>query len=120
MTNWTETTGYPVINVKLDGKTASITQKRFYLRPIMETDNNSWIIPLTWISSSQPKFKPENVVWMNTSRTTLNVEPDNWIVFNVQSIGTIQNFLKFLQVKPKVCLKNNLENKYFRFLSRQL
>lgn len=91
---WIRQKGYPVVNVKKNGKNFILTQKRFFTNPeneAKETVESSfryrWSIPITYITSSDQSVKR---TWFNyfdeQILITLNEDVD-WIKFNMNQKG---------------------------------
>lgn len=92
MDTWTTKAGYPVVSVTInDEGVLHVTQERFFLRNLDKISTDiTWWVPLTWTSQSKPNF--DNTItkyWLNTKKDTLDlqVDPKEWVIFNVQSSG---------------------------------
>jgi aminopeptidase N len=91
MESWTEKAGYPVVSVAVNNDgSMSITQERFLLRNLEKTPKNViWSIPLTY-GQTKSDFDDVNFKYLlKTGKTTVDAEinPEQWIIFNVQSSG---------------------------------
>ncbi|XP_011707141.1 PREDICTED: aminopeptidase N-like, partial [Wasmannia auropunctata] len=92
MDTWTTQAGYPIVTVDVnDNGILSITQKRFLLRNLdnIATDN-IWSVPLTFTIKSQADFT--NLIpkyWLSNEESTAsyNIDPNEWVIFNLQSSG---------------------------------
>lgn len=92
MDTWTTQAGYPVVLINIDDKgKLHITQQRFLLRNLNKTPTNvTWWVPLTWATQSKPIFNNALVkYWLSTEKDTtdLDIDPKEWVIFNVQSSG---------------------------------
>ncbi|XP_011870129.1 PREDICTED: uncharacterized protein LOC105563274 [Vollenhovia emeryi] len=92
MDTWTTKAGYPVISVTInDNGILSITQERFLLRNLENTDKDiTWQIPITFATQDNPDFSDMHPkYWMSNNKSTAYFEmnPEKWVVFNVQSSG---------------------------------
>ncbi|XP_018306516.1 puromycin-sensitive aminopeptidase-like protein [Mycetomoellerius zeteki] len=110
MDTWTLQTGFPVVTVLRNYNNSSIklTQERFLL------DNNVtritsdkweplWWIPITYTTEKQLNFNnTQPTKWMKAERSiTLNdldVNPSQWILFNVQETGNYFSVLHMLKL----------------------
>lgn len=93
MSTWTRQMGYPVIKVavKQDGpssKILSLTQERFFADG-SKGDESSWLVPISFSSSVNPKVAVKSVVMEDTTLdVTFNgVNPDQWIKLNPGTVG---------------------------------
>nr|CAD7442360.1 unnamed protein product [Timema bartmani] len=98
METWTLQMGYPVLGVirDYDSGAVTVTQERFLIRPSTggtDTHDYKWWIPLTYTTKSEMDFiSTETRAWLNATDTRatltgLNVDPADWVVFNIQETG---------------------------------
>ncbi|XP_071652134.1 uncharacterized protein [Temnothorax longispinosus] len=92
MDTWTTKAGYPVISIAInDNGILNITQERFLLRNLYNTTTDIiWSVPLTFARQSKSDFT--NTIpkyWLTTKKSTadLKINPEDWVIFNVQSSG---------------------------------
>ncbi|KYN14240.1 Aminopeptidase N [Trachymyrmex cornetzi] len=92
MDSWTTKAGYPVVTIAInDDGIMNITQERFLLRNLNETSTDTtWYVPITFTTQTDPNFN--NTIpkyFVSTKRTTAyyEINPNDWIIFNVQSSG---------------------------------
>lgn len=94
MDSWTVQPGYPVITVERDykGRTATVTQKRFYNWKFLEETSEKWWVPITWTVPNGDFNKTHNVQWLKPDQDKLIIkglpEYNVPIVVNVQAVGT--------------------------------
>lgn len=97
MDTWTTQSGYPVVEVSIRETDVSLTQKRFFIRNLNDKPNETngvWSIPLTWTTGSERNFQStEPKYWFKLGKDNINMRKnvDDWIVFNIQQSGTLQN-----------------------------
>lgn len=91
MDSWTTQAGYPVIHASFDGNTVTLRQKQFFLPPNENLAyNTTWIVPITWASSSKPNFNDtRHVTWLMDESTSITIPnaTNDWVVINVQQAG---------------------------------
>uniref|UniRef100_A0A1I8P3V9 Aminopeptidase n=1 Tax=Stomoxys calcitrans TaxID=35570 RepID=A0A1I8P3V9_STOCA len=96
MKTWTEQMGLPVIEVKRDGETFTLTQKRFFANPDDYKSNHSdsafnyrWSIPITYFTSSNSEVQRTIFNYDETSKqVVLSVPVDvEWIKINKNQVG---------------------------------
>lgn len=91
---WILQKGYPVVNVKRDGKNFILTQKRFFTDPEnegKETVESSfgykWSIPITFITSADQKVQRSWFFRHHPSHTISLNEDVDWIKLNKNQNG---------------------------------
>ncbi|XP_012252261.2 uncharacterized protein LOC105683883 [Athalia rosae] len=91
MDTWTTQSGFPVLNVTITSGVATFDQERFYLRNTNNASKNqTWWIPITWATQSSPQFNntiPKYWLGEKSGTFALNVDSDEWVIFNVQESG---------------------------------
>lgn len=93
MDTWTKQMGYPVVTVTIRGEQVTASQERFLLSPLANESsapespfNYKWYIPMTYISSTEPKNP--HTVWLNMTSATFTVpEGTTWVKANYKSFG---------------------------------
>ncbi|XP_044004939.1 uncharacterized protein LOC122850036 isoform X2 [Aphidius gifuensis] len=91
MNTWTTQAGFPVVHVERTDKIINLKQERFLLKNPDNIDvNNTWWIPITWASKSNPDFSktaPTNWLSSSTASITINNPKNEWFILNVQQSG---------------------------------
>ncbi|KAL7288625.1 hypothetical protein TKK_0017359 [Trichogramma kaykai] len=93
MKTWTEQSGFPYISVVIKQDTITLEQNRFLLQDQNEvSDDFKWWVPITVASScwnnvtEMQSTKP--VFWLSEKKNSVkNTFGNEWIIFNVQSVG---------------------------------
>lgn len=92
--DWTEQVGYPVINIKLtnNGKSFTVSQKRFLLRSDAGDASLLYQIPLTYTTDVESNFENTNtkiILPKSTSETTIDLgnQTAKWVIANIQEVG---------------------------------
>lgn len=94
MYSWTESPGYPLVNVTLNGTQLVLSQQRFVLSNSTDT-NVSWYIPITYTTSN------------DNASTFLNTTPSAWLTPN----GSLE---LNLTSNASWIIVNNYETGYYR------
>lgn len=86
MDTWTTQPGYPVLNVKRDGSSIIITQKRYMLPAINENDTQTWNIPITYVTQGNHDAITQKWLLKNETNLTLieNIDSNKWFYLNVE------------------------------------
>uniref|UniRef100_A0A1I8PGY6 glutamyl aminopeptidase n=1 Tax=Stomoxys calcitrans TaxID=35570 RepID=A0A1I8PGY6_STOCA len=94
MQTWTEQMGLPVVEVKRNGNSYTLTQKRFFANPedYDGTYNDSpfnyhWSIPITYFTSSNPEVKGAIFNYNDNELTVTTPAAVDWIKFNKNQVG---------------------------------
>ncbi|XP_018321847.1 aminopeptidase N-like [Agrilus planipennis] len=94
MTTWTQQAGFPLVTILVAPVTRTVTvaQERFLLDNASYDSNETWIIPLNFVISSNPNFEDTAPILLlrenSQSITTFaNVNPGEWIIANIQQTG---------------------------------
>ncbi|KAK9496746.1 hypothetical protein O3M35_013032 [Rhynocoris fuscipes] len=89
MSLWTTTSGYPVLNVVVQPHRVLLSQTKFSLEN--NTDEITWWIPLTYTTGKECNFEVTKTrEWFRPQKMheiNIEVEENDWILFNVQSVG---------------------------------
>ncbi|CAG9773710.1 unnamed protein product [Ceutorhynchus assimilis] len=91
MANWMNNPGYPLINVKLNGKTLTVSQERFLISG--EDKASKWWVPLTMVESEgKNNFKTTTTqAWLSPTDTNLDITLENennqWVLLNTFQTG---------------------------------
>ncbi|MEK6807571.1 MAG: M1 family metallopeptidase [Nanoarchaeota archaeon] len=104
MNSWLKQTGYPIIDVKLEGQKLLLSQKRFLLEPEKE-DKSIWAIPLTIVTDSGEEI---SVLMEEKKKEVKLKQKASWVKLNHGQAGfyrakydkKVLDVLK-LQVKEK-------------------
>ncbi|KAK4473952.1 hypothetical protein MN116_003273 [Schistosoma mekongi] len=93
MDTWTKGINYPLVIVHRNDSNVFYFEQIHYYVP---TDNNSlsshkysWNIPITYGSAKTKDWRDVQTIWMmnNTIKETLNIEPNDWYLLNVNQSG---------------------------------
>ncbi|XP_032671075.1 glutamyl aminopeptidase-like [Odontomachus brunneus] len=90
MDRWTKQSGFPLVNVRQDGKTFRLSQERFVVNKKREKEKftETWIIPLKYATDDENEGVKFDWFLANFSCVELSVErPVQWIKLNHGSIG---------------------------------
>lgn len=92
MDSWTLQSGYPVVTVTVDRNHSSvlISQQRYALPKLDETDNSRWVIPITYETQANRTQDGVPSYWLSESKniTLLNVvDPEHWLYVNIKRAG---------------------------------
>lgn len=93
MDPWIKQTGHPMLNITRNYETGfiNVTQNDI----TNSESNNTWIIPLNFATSSQPRFNSTAPThWINKSNENFplnGIGKDDWIVANIQQTGKIND-----------------------------
>lgn len=95
--SWTNQSGYPLVIITRNYRTKVLfaSQERFYLnRKAAQTDSekSGWWIPLTFVTeeSNFTFDQTTTAAWLKPqAKSTIigSVEPNSWVIFNVQQVG---------------------------------
>lgn len=90
MDTWTVQPGYPVVTVIRNGSDVTITQQRYMLPQVDETDLSRWYVPITFETEAKrtedgiPSFWLSN---MDNITMTNVVDPNHWMYVNIKRAG---------------------------------
>lgn len=96
---------FPVVVVTRDyvtGNTIIWQQSYTTFQPLQDIsqmgkikyDFSKWWIPVTWTTESYPNFNQTiPTLWLGPVANTIKIDtnPDDWIIINLQQIGTYEN-----------------------------
>lgn len=90
--SWADEPGYPVINIKREGRALHMSQKRFTINPTDNLPSQSlFYIPISGTASDKPNFEATNpLFWMTPevgTYTYLLSGDESWYIFNIQQTG---------------------------------
>jgi len=95
MNRWTRKVGYPVVHVVRDQSRTGIkvTQSRFLLNTTHAGNTETWDIPLTLSTKSNPQRESAKakIYWLSSNSTTISIpevmESSDWFLVNVEQMG---------------------------------
>ncbi len=76
---WIDEPGYPIVNVKQDGKKLSLEQKRFMILDEKLPKRQVWPIPLYYVSEKESK---QQFMLLDKRQGTLNARGSEWAKLN--------------------------------------
>jgi tricorn protease interacting factor F2/3 len=82
MNSWVKQVGYPIIEVKSHGSKINLTQKRYLTENEKKTHKESWIIPVSLLTSDKLIFK-----LMTKKSESLVLKDVDWIKLNSGQLG---------------------------------
>ncbi|XP_052753553.1 membrane alanyl aminopeptidase-like [Galleria mellonella] len=90
--SWTEQSGHPVLSVQINHQTGDmiIFQHRFDINAGYAITPNTWIIPITFSTASNPDFtntKPSHIISNSMNYINRGSVGDEWVIFNRQQTG---------------------------------
>lgn len=88
--SWTLQPGYPIVSVMRNGTSVHLTQQRFMLPKIDESDKSRWHIPITFETKANRTHITIPSHWLSESESiTLQnvVDPDQWLYVNIDRAG---------------------------------
>ncbi|XP_070493928.1 aminopeptidase N isoform X2 [Chironomus tepperi] len=116
MDSWTvDSAGFPVVTVSRNDTDIILTQQRYYLPYINDSDTTKWFIPISYASSRRPVGSEIPEHWMSNKHDQLVIEnivgENEWFLVNVNRTGyyrvnydklswknLIQNSMKFSDI----------------------
>lgn len=109
MDSWTvDSAGYPVVTVKRDGNDVILSQQRYFLPHINESDTTKWFIPISYASSRRPTNTEIPDYWFSNEEKEIRIEnavtDDEWIYININRTGYYR--VNYDQVSWKNIFKN--------------
>lgn len=90
MDSWTLQAGYPVVTVERTGSSVVITQKRYMLPKLNESDSSHWVIPITYETQANRTEVGVPSYWLrNSDNIELEnvVDPEHWLYVNIKRAG---------------------------------
>ncbi|KAJ8973357.1 hypothetical protein NQ317_001401 [Molorchus minor] len=91
MKNWTVETGFPLVEVTLNGTQVTVTQERFVLNLEDRDTTTKWYVPISFTTSNDQNMFSQTspVAWLTPdSDLTINFpETPSWIILNNQMTG---------------------------------
>ncbi len=91
MDSWIFQGGFPLVSVKVDGATATLTQSRYSMLGASDSEDQTWSVPVR-LRFQYPGHEPQTVrVLLEDSETTVQLEqhPD-WLVANAEGASFIR------------------------------
>lgn len=115
---WIYQPGYPMVNLKRDGKDIVISQERFLVSNKNKSDSNMWYIPITYETSEMKRGDHIPNYWLTDSNKELRIE-------NVFPSTENKNYTIYLNLRRQGYYRVNYDyqswvaiNKDFRVLDK--
>lgn len=91
MEPWINQRGFPILNVTRDYNTGLVTITQSNV--LANRKNITWSIPINYATQSNPDFSSTvPVTWIKQNKKSITlsgVNPDDWIILNVQQRGKV-------------------------------
>ena len=91
METWTLQAGYPVVTMRRNGSTLTISQQRYMLPAADPNDKSKWFIPITMVAKRTPETGTIPEHWLSNESSSIEIQTsadnDEWIYLNAERSG---------------------------------